>query len=185
MNDLGIRNHEEITLDSDTFSAIRETFDLLLQKLFKRMEQSKSDEGSITLKVDVTMQEDSAQDESGEIRLIHKPVLKHKITTAVPIKDSLDGKKETGMDLVYDDDLKRYVLRYANVGGQRSIFDQDFMQQGDVEDAGGTDGEYVVDGAVKSLPGPGVFLPAPKDPEESDDEQEDDDYGYDEPEESV
>ena len=44
----------------------------------------------------------------------------------VPVKDGFDGKNDTGMELVYDDELKRYVLRYVSEGGQQSIFDPEY-----------------------------------------------------------
>lgn len=123
-----IQNWEEITMDSDTFAQVRENFDMLLQKLFQKMQQNNSDEGSITLKIDVNMTDDYIPDASGTARRISKPILKHKISTTVPVKDSFDGKKDTGMELVYDEELGRYVLKYVSSGGQRSIFDADFQE---------------------------------------------------------
>lgn len=35
---MSILNYKEMTLESDTFQAARETFNLMLQKLFKKME---------------------------------------------------------------------------------------------------------------------------------------------------
>lgn len=121
-----ILNYQEIMLDSESLVKAKEDFDILLQKLFRKMEQNDSDEGSITLKVDVKMQVEYIPDEKGESRRITKPVLKHKVTSTVPVKDNLDGTRNTGMALVYDDELKRYVLKYVSDGGQRSIFDEDF-----------------------------------------------------------
>lgn len=95
-----IQNWEEITMDSETFAQVRENFDMLLQRLFQKMQQNNSDEGSISLKVDVNMIDDYIPGEDGVTRRISKPVLKHKITTTVPVKDSLDGKKDAGMELV-------------------------------------------------------------------------------------
>lgn len=123
---MDIKNYEEITLGSDTFAQIRENFDLLLQRLFQKMQQNNSDEGSITLKVDINIITDYVPDENGKSQRIDKPVIKHKVSTTVPVKDSFDGKKDTGMELVYDEELARYVLKYVSVGGQRSIFDDDF-----------------------------------------------------------
>lgn len=122
-----IQNWEEITMDSETFAQVRENFDMLLQRLFQKMQKNNSDEGSISLKIDVNMIDDYIPGEDGITRRISKPVLKHKITTTVPVKDSLDGKKDAGMGLVYDEELKRYVLKYVSVGGQRSIFDDDYQ----------------------------------------------------------
>lgn len=121
------RDYEEITLDSNALRQARENFDLLLQKLFRKMEQNDSDEGSITLKVDINMVTEYVPDENGGSHRCGKPVIRHKVTTSVPVKDSFDGKKDTGMELVYDEELKRYVLRYMSIGGQRSIFDEDFQ----------------------------------------------------------
>lgn len=42
---MGILNYEEMTLESDTFQTARETFNLMMQKLLKKMEQSDMDEG--------------------------------------------------------------------------------------------------------------------------------------------
>jgi hypothetical protein len=142
-------NYEELTLDSEVFEKVREDFDILFQRLLKKMEQNNSDEGSITLKVDVEIQKDFIQDSEGGSREIQKPILKSKITSTVPVKDSFDNKKDTGMDLVWDDELGRYVLKYFSANGQRSIFDPDFQEnvQGEA-----TDEENL-------LPGPSNLLP--------------------------
>ena len=87
-----IRNWEEISMGSDTFEQVRENFDMLLQKLFQKMQQNDSDEGSITLKVDVNIVDEYIPEEDGTERRIGKPIIKHKITTAVPVKDSLEGR---------------------------------------------------------------------------------------------
>lgn len=147
-------NYEELTLDGEVFENARANFDLLFQRLLKNMEKNNSDEGSITLKVDLQMVEDFVPDDNGDSQKILKPIIKHKITTAVPVKDSFDGKKDTGMNLVWDDELKRYVLKYISIGGQRSIFDSDYeenMHEGTVVDED------------HALPGPSNILPNPED----------------------
>lgn len=100
-----MNNYEEMRIESDVFATARENFDLLMQRLFKSMEKNNSDEGSITLKVDLQMSQDW-----------------------VPVKDSMDGKKDAGMNLVWDEELKRYVLKYINEGGQQSLFDPDYEE---------------------------------------------------------
>ena len=73
------------------------------------------DEGQIALNITVT-NEDVFTDGDAELGDTDgpekKPVLKYKITTTVPIKDTDDGKADTGMALVWDKDLGRYVLVY-------------------------------------------------------------------------
>lgn len=48
-----MNNYEEMKIESDVFTTARENFDLLMQRLFASMEKNNSDEGSITLKVDL------------------------------------------------------------------------------------------------------------------------------------
>lgn len=123
-----MNNYEELTLESDIFAQARENFDVLLQRLFRSMQKNNSDEGSITMKVDLEMSKDWVPDGEGGSIEINKPVLKHKVSIAVPVKSHLDSKKDTGMNLVWDEELKRYVLKYINAGGQRSIFDPDYEE---------------------------------------------------------
>ena len=146
-----MNNYEEMRIESDVFSLARENFDLLLQRLFKSMEKNSSDEGSITLKVDLQMDKDFVPDGEGGETEVNKPIIKHKVTIAVPVKDSMDSKKDTGMDLVWDEELKRYVLRYINAGGQRSIFDPDYEEN---MKGGQTDPDEST-----LLPGPSTELP--------------------------
>lgn len=94
---MSILNYEEMTLESDTFQAARETFNLMMQKLFRKMEQSDMDEGSIDLKISIELNEDFVPQEDGTTVRIKKPLIKHKISTVVPVKDSADGKRDTGM----------------------------------------------------------------------------------------
>lgn len=148
-------NYQELTLDSDTFETVRANFDLLLQKLLNKMSQNDSDEGSITLKIDIQMMSEFIPDEDGGSHKANKPVFKHKVTTTVPVKDSLDDKKDTGMELVYDDELKRYILKYVSPGGQRSIFDEDFE-----ENING-DGTIIDSNEVPQLPGETNLLEGP------------------------
>lgn len=122
-----MQNWQEITLGSESFEQARNNFDVLLQKLFRKMEQNASDEGKITLVVNVKMDTEFIPDSNGgTARKILKPVLKHKINTEVPVKDSFDGQRDTGMELVYDDELNRYVLKYVSDGMQASIFDPEY-----------------------------------------------------------
>ena len=122
-----IQNYEELQLGSEMFQEIRSSFDTLLQKLFKKMEDNNSDEGVIDLKLNIGIRTEWIPDQNapGGSHQVNMPVIKHKITTQVPVKDALDGQKDTGMALVYDEELKRYVLKYVSLDGQMSIFDME------------------------------------------------------------
>lgn len=89
---MAIQNYEEMSITSPAFNTVREAFDIALQRLLKKMEKSKMDEGQIALNV------------------------------TVPIKDTDDGKTDTGMALVWDKDLGRYVLVYMATN-QTSMYD--------------------------------------------------------------
>lgn len=148
---MSILNYEEMTLESDTFQAARETFNLMLQKLFKKMEQSDMDEGSIDLKISIELNEDYVPKDDGTTVRIKKPLIKHKISTVVPVKDSVDGKRDTGMRLVHDENLKRYVLKYVSTGGQMNIFDMEQQAENDAD---------IVDSETPAIEGqPTYFLP--------------------------
>lgn len=160
-----MNNYEEMRIESDVFATARENFDLLMQRLFKSMEKNNSDEGSITLKVDLQMSQDWVPDGKGGSIEINKPVIKHKVSIAVPVKDSMDGKKDAGMNLVWDEELKRYVLKYINEGGQQSLFDPDYEEN---LKAGADLDESTM------LPGPSNALP-----------DDNGDYEYEDPEEGT
>ena len=194
---MGILNYEEMTLESDTFQTARETFNLMMQKLLKKMEQSDMDEGSIELKISIELKEDFVPRENDTTVIIKKPLIKHKISTVVPVKDSANGKQDIGMELVYDKELMRYVLKHVSTGGQMSIFDmEDTEQSADsdvvsvvpaIEQTGGyflpdnqvneqeseTDAD-VPNGDYESTDDSGMPLPL---------NEGNDDYPYDEPEE--
>ena len=128
-----IHNYEEITLGSNTFQHVRASFDLLLQKLFKKMSDNDSEEGIIDLKVQIGIRKEWIPDEKsdGGSKMVNIPVIKHKIATQVPVKDSADGSNDTGMALVYDEDMMAYVLRHVSMDGQMSIYD---MQDNKISD---------------------------------------------------
>lgn len=119
-----MQNWQEITLESDTFSKAREDFNFMFQKLLKRMYKNESIEGSITLKINVDMKYDFVIGEDGETQRVDKPVFIHKIDTTVPLKDSNRGKNETGMVLVYDEELGRYILEFDATGDKKQSLTQ-------------------------------------------------------------
>ncbi len=146
-----MQNYEEMKIESDVFGVIRGNFNALLQRLFKNMKKNDSVEGSITMKVNITLDQDWVTDGHGGTIEINNPILKHKVSIEVPVKDAIDSKSNTGMSLVWDDEVKRYVLKHVNDNGQRSIFDPDYEENlhGDTEEPD--------EGTM--LPGPTNLLP--------------------------
>lgn len=179
---MATKDYKELSLDSDVFSSARDNFDLLMQELLEKMKTAESEEGSITLKVDLTLIDDLVDNNDGTVREIRCPVIKHKVTTSVPLKNSLDSKNDIRMDLRWDDELQRYVLKNITGGTQRSIFDPDF------EDTLKSDSDEEQRG--NALPGPESkdepidtdFIDVPdEEPDMGADEAENGDYDYDEP----
>lgn len=138
---------QEITLGSDIFKKAREDFDFMLQKLLKSMYRNDSTEGSITMKVNVDMKSEFVMDMNGESCRVDKPVFEHKVDTTVPLKNKTSGKNETGMVLVFDEELGRYVLEYDTSGAQKTIFDPEYQQAETIDaDARQVDEETEVKG---------------------------------------
>ena len=118
----------------------------------------------IDLKISIELNEDYVPQDDGTTVRIKKPLIKHKISTVVPVKDSADGKRDTGMCLVYDEKLKRYVLKYVSTGGQMNIFDMEQQAENDAD---------IVDSETLAIEGqPTYFLPDNQVDEESEEPQE-------------
>jgi len=122
-----MENFEELSINSPSFTEVASDFDDALQRLLRKMETSNADEGKITLEVSIVNEKvyidadaelgDKGADEK-------KPMLKHKITTQIPIKSTTESKTtDTGMILVWDKDLCRYVLVYMPTQ-QTTMYDQ-------------------------------------------------------------
>lgn len=122
-------NMQELVLEDVTFDEARQNFNRVLQRLFRSMLDSGSSDGSITLKIDVSLTREyipnNDPDIEGESREIHKPKFDHKVSSTVTVKDELKGNKNPEMELVWDEEKQMYVLAYIANTGQKSIFDKD------------------------------------------------------------
>lgn len=122
-------NMQELVIEDVTFEEARQNFNRVLQRLFRSMLDSGSSEGSITLKVDVSLTREfipnNDPEVEGESREIQKPKFDHKVSSTVTVKDELKGNKNPEMELVWDEEKQMYVLAYIANTGQRSIFDKD------------------------------------------------------------
>lgn len=197
---MGIKNYVDVTIESDIFAGVRESFNTMIQKLLYKMQQNAADEGKITLSVNIDMTTEWIPDGNGESEECQKPKLKYKVDYSVPVKEGMDGKKDPGMKIVYDEHLRKFVLKYVNEGGQMSMFDDE------IQDTYPTESEVVdstpaIAGPAadeNALPGE-VMEPEEPDSEESDQQDEvvepedsmnppeemPDDYDYEDPEENA
>lgn len=144
---------KKLNLESDTFAEMKRDFDFVLQRLLGNMEEKKSTDGSLTLKIDVSFVKEFIPnydpDVEGESREISKPRFKHKITSAVQIKDEKSGNLDTEMELVFDEDTGEYVMKPIANTEQRTIFDKDFQDNMETEEP-----EEEKPKGIPQLPGP-------------------------------
>ena len=124
---------KKLDFDSDTFEEMKKDMNFVLQRLIGNMQEKGSDEGSMTLKIDVTMVKEFIPnydpDIKGESREVSKPQFKHKVTSVVKINDEKSGSFNNEMELVMDEDTGVFKLVPIANTAQRSIFDSDFQQQ--------------------------------------------------------
>lgn len=120
---------QELVIEDVTFEEARMNFNRVLQRLFKNMVDSDSTDGSITLKIDVSLESEYIPnydpDIEGESRKIQKPKFKHKVSSNITVKDELTGNKNPEMQLIWDEERQMYVLAYITETAQRTIFDKD------------------------------------------------------------
>ena len=146
---------KDMFLESDVFEQARSNFNVALQKLIKQMLDGGVSEGSINLKVDIQLYSEYIPNldpaVEGETRCIRKPKLDHKVTTQITVKNETKGTYTSQMELVYDDELQKYVLVPVANTAQRSIFDKDFQEN--MQTDGDPDGQMVIEGEeYKALP---------------------------------
>ncbi|MCM1559667.1 MAG: hypothetical protein NC123_08985 [Butyrivibrio sp.] len=152
---------KRLDFDSDTFEEMKKDMNFVLQRLIGNMQEKGSDEGSMTLKIDVTMVKEFIPnydpDIKGESREVSKPQFKHKVTSVVKINDEKSGSLNNEMELVMDEDTGVFKLVPIANTAQRSIFDSDFQQQDGKQESRDDDsaGSNAIEGrTVLGLPGP-------------------------------
>lgn len=153
---------KRLDFDSDTFEEMKRDMNFVLQRLIGNMQEKGSDEGSMTLKIDVTMVKEFipnySPDIKGESREISKPQFKHKVTSVVKINDEKSGTLNNEMELVMDEETGVFKLVPICNTEQRSIFDSDFQQNGENETSNSgkeDDDSNIIEGTYTPLlPGP-------------------------------
>lgn len=150
---------KKLDFDSDTFEDMKRDMTFVLQRLIGNMEEKGSNEGTMTLKIDITMIKEFipnySPDIKGETREVSKPQFKHKVTSAVKISDEKSGSLNNEMECIFDKETGTYVMVPIANTQQRSIFDADFQKKDESEENGEViDGTAIEGGDVPALPGP-------------------------------
>ena len=113
----------EIKLESEIFEDARFKFNKTLQALLMQMRESKSEEGSITLKIDVRNYKQEITGADYHPREVEVPVFGYKVSSAVNVKNSINGIKSPEMELVYDEHDDEFTLQPIKNQAQRSLWD--------------------------------------------------------------
>lgn len=150
---------KKLDFDSDTFEDMKRDMTFVLQRLIGNMEEKGSNEGTMTLKIDITMIKEFIPnydpDVKGETREVSKPQFKHKVTSAVKISDEKSGSLNNEMECVFDKETGIYVMVPIANTQQRSIFDSDFQKNENDEQEGDIiDGTAIEGKDIPALPGP-------------------------------
>lgn len=205
---------KHLNFESDTFSDMKRDMNFVLQRLLGNMQEKGATEGSMTLKVDISLTNEYIPnydpEVEGESRKISKPKFKHKVTSAVQIKDEKSGNLDTEMELTFNEESGEYVMQPVANTEQRTIFDKDFQdnmnspeQAEEDKPAGipqlpGPEEDNVIDGDYKEVEDSAGSEDADQEDEEIEDitdeimkdmesgledEEDTDDYDYDDPEE--
>ena len=123
-------NIKELRITSEVFEDARNKFDGVLQKLFKTMLESRSDEGSITMKVDVSIKTTEIPDSrTGKNREINVPAFGCKVSSTVALKNKEEAISSPEMELIFDDESMSYKLTYISNTEQKTIWDDDLQEQ--------------------------------------------------------
>ncbi len=121
-------NAYPLSLNGDTFNALKSDYDQMLRKMISMMQYTGAEDGVLTVKVDVHLEKDQvrdlAADQSGSLLDVVKPTFKHCIKSVIQAKDQKSGSLGGKEYLVWDEELGDYVLRTPD-NGQTSMFDED------------------------------------------------------------
>lgn len=149
---------KKLDFESNTFEDMKRDMTFVLQRLIGNMEEKGSNEGTMTLKIDITMIKEFIPNYDpeikGETREVSKPQFKHKVTSAVKISDEKSGSLNNEMECVFDKETGTYVMVPIANTQQRSIFDADFQKKDENEEDGDIiDGTAIEGGNIPALPG--------------------------------
>lgn len=151
---------QSLHINDSAFEGMRADADRVLQRLLKNMVEKDSMEGKVTITIDVSLIQEYIPNRDpnveGETRRTLTPKLSHKVGSVMQIKNEAKGDTNyDGMEMVWDDERKEYVLRPVANTEQMTIFDADFrcVNDEDVETVDGS--QTALEGRmVAVLPGP-------------------------------
>lgn len=148
-----MKNEMTLHFDDTVFDKLRGDADQVLQKLLSNMTQKGSMEGKVTITIDVSFIEETVQNMEpnidGDQRLVHTPKFTHKIGSVLQIKNEQKGGMTCdGMEMVWDEERKEYILKPISGASQMSFYDMGYR---DTDDTGINEDKI-------GIPGDGIGL---------------------------
>ena len=122
-----------ISINGNTFEAMKGDFDSILSRTLSNMESKSADEAVITVKVTIKLAKDTNYTSDGNYTDYIRPTFKHEVSSVMQVRDKVSGETTGEKALVYDGKTQQWVLR-PMYDGQMS-----FDQNGDVYDGFGGD----------------------------------------------
>ena len=122
---------QNLHINDRAFEKMRADADMVLQRLIKNMIEKDSLEGKVTIAIDVSLTQEFIPNRDPNIgcetRRVLIPKFSHKVGSVMQIKNEAKGDMEyDGMELVWDEERKEYVLKPIANTEQMSIFDAEF-----------------------------------------------------------
>jgi len=102
-----VPDDQAFSIESPYFAQLRADLDAMLQKVVTQLLSKDSDEASVTLKLAIGLAHTSDVLE----RAVILPVVEHKISTAITVKDEVKGRSNGDCELIFDAAAERYLLR--------------------------------------------------------------------------
>ena len=117
------KNTSALSIESPQLAGMRDDLDTMLQSTITSMLRRESCEASVTLKIGITLVNDKDEFE----KTIVRPIVEHKITSAITVKSDTKGCCVKGdYELYFDERSKQYAMRkLSSDNGQLSLFEED------------------------------------------------------------
>lgn len=111
---------KELNFDCDTFSGMKRDMNFVLQRLIGNMQEKGCQNGTLTLKLDVSLIREFVPNYNpeipGESREIAKPKFDHQVTSQMKVEDKKKGNLDTEMELFLNE-----ALRYGTAGMGKKV----------------------------------------------------------------
>lgn len=120
----------DLSLAGDTFTPAREAFDRQMISMLQRMRKQGNREGSVTLKISVSIERQFPLDEDGKPREIYVPKFEHETAAQIVQKAKTSGEIDEDFVLVIGKDgLPSVVSRDTD-----NLFDMVAREEGKTDD---------------------------------------------------